>query len=115
MLRLFLLISILIGFIFLAACNSNQKVAYRYIPPETSLDKNCAAQCSKGKRYCQQICQLKHPKCFARAYQKATNQYESYQQECMRKGEKIIKGLRDFDQSYTCYSDCNCIPSFNTC
>lgn len=108
-------IVLLIGCLFLAACGSSQKVSYRYVPPLSVMDKNCAAQCSKGRRYCQQICQLKHPPCFAEAQQKAVNQYERYKQEQMRKGERVTKSLRDFAQSDACYRDCNCVPSFNTC
>jgi hypothetical protein len=115
MFRLFSVISLLTSIMVLTACHSIYKAEYRYVPPQAVMDKYCAQQCSKGKRYCQQICQLKHPKCFAKAYQNTLSQYESYKQERMRKGEKVVKSLRDFDQNYICYSECNCVPSFNTC
>ncbi len=112
MLRFFSFLALII---ILSACSLQRKMEYTYVPPQSSMDKKCASQCVKGKRYCQQICQLKHPNCFFKADQQARSQYAVYQQEKIRKGEKITKTLRDFDKSTACYSECNCVPSFNTC
>ncbi len=113
MLRLLILLVLMT---ILTACGTHHhKAEYTYQPPQSNMDKKCVTQCAQGKRYCQQICQLKHPRCFFQAHQHALNQYKIYKQERIRKGEKVIKTLHDFEQSAPCYNACNCVPSFNTC
>jgi hypothetical protein len=89
MLRLFF--SLFVFLILLTACHIQPKVEYTYVPPQSKMDKKCVALCLKAKRYCQEICELKNPDCFAKTKMDAVK------------------------QNNVCENACNCIPAFNTC
>ncbi len=114
MLRIVYILSFFILMMVLSGCGIN-KAEYIYIPPQSKADKKCSLRCVKAKGYCQQICRLKHSRCFSRADRDMPNQYEAYKQKRMQKNAKVIKTWLDFDKNNPCYNACNCTLSFNTC
>jgi hypothetical protein len=99
----------------LAGCGPIYKTEYAYVPPRTDTGKMCTAQCVQGKNSCEQMCEMKNQDCRLRAHQDALTQFEMYKQERKREGKPLKKDVKDFDQSYTCGSSCNCEPTYNAC
>jgi hypothetical protein len=98
-----------------SGCQPVKLPEYTYVPPEAKADKTCAIRCTSAKRYCEQICRMKNPRCFEREEQIAMLQYNFYRLEAMREGMQTTKTIKDFNHHDRCLSSCQCTSSFNTC
>jgi hypothetical protein len=92
-----------------------ENAKYSYTPPESTQGKHCAAQCSVGKNSCEQLCVMKHPRCWANARNDAQKKFNVYKNYQLAHGLPVKKRVQNFENTDVCKHECHCRAAFNVC
>ena len=115
MTRFLSLVSFLLAIICLTGCGPIYRTNYNYVPPHSGAGKMCISQCLQNKSMCEQSCEMRNESCKERAHEDAIVQFEAYKHEQFKNKQPIKRSVSDFDTSSSCYENCDCAPSFNSC
>lgn len=103
--------------ITLNACVPYIETRYAYNPPLSAAGQRCTAICQSNAGLCSQLCEQNEESCLARKKEDALSDYHDYIHKRERKGKPVDLKLRNFDDSYQCYTACDsrCTASLNQC